>query len=413
MDTPNAFLFIARHTKKKIAEYENKIVISLLFFFFVFFCYLGTLPKHGDFWSIITPGTVFASGVNDLSQYLLTNGSAINFAGTPLLGILFGLWIKIGSIFLSFDLNTSMMSVRPEIIQDWCIIPFLLILLFFVIVSYITIKNKWLTFICFGTFPFISIIIMGQIDIWGTFWIYLAIILALKALETENNLKYIFSYTLALGLSMQIKPFGGLLLPVFLIFFWMLLQKKSYTQVREYGLIFLVSLEFIVISFWSLIIWPQFNAGMSNGEFMDLFKLQLAPIQLPTYHIMSIWLLGYLIILYDLSVNIQSSNKQQLSKIFIFYIFAVIALLFISVYSNPQWWVLLVPPLLLVLDNFKYRFNYVFYIAISVLFLFFTLQFMNNIDITLKYYMPIIPVSDSFWYRCRHTHFCNFINLDI
>ena len=163
-----------------------------------------------------------------------------------------------------------------------------------------------------------------------------------------------------------------------------------------YGLIFLVSLEFIVISFWSLIIWPQFNAGMSNGEFMDLFKLQLAPIQLPTYHIMSIWLLGYLIILYDLSVNIQSSNKQQLSKIFIFYIFAVIAWLFISVYSNPQWWVLLVPPLLLVLDNFKYRFNYVFYIAISVLFLFFTLQFMNNIDITLKYYMPIIPVSDLF-----------------
>ncbi len=396
MNMPNAFLFIARSTKKKIIEYENKIVIALLFLFFAFFCYLGTLPKHGDFWSIITPGAIFASGVNDLSQYLLTNGGTINFFGNPLLGILFGVWIKIGSLFLSFDLNAMIISVQPKILQYWCIIPFLLMLLFFVVISYITVKNKWLTFICFGTFSFISIIIMGQVDIWSTFWIYLAIVLALKAFETEDNLKYIFASTLALGLSMEFKPFGGLLIPVFLIFFWILLQKKSYAQFIKYGLLCLVTLEFIVISFWSWLVWPQFQSGLTNGESTFLFNLQLAPVQLPPYHIISIWLLGYVVILYDLWSKSQSNNKIQLSKSFMFYIFAAIAWLFVSAYANPQWWLLLVPPLLLVLDNFEYKFNHVFYVTISVLFLFYTLQWTNNIDVILKFYMPIIRVAGLF-----------------
>ena len=309
---PNAFLVLARLTKKTITKYENKVVIALLSLFFVFFCYFGTLPKHGDFWSIITPGTIYASGVNDLSPYLLANGSAINFGGTPFIGILFGIWIKIGSLFLSFDLNSSTMSVRPEIIQYWCIIPFLLMLLFFVIISYITLKNKWLTFICFGTFSFISIIIMGQVDIWSTFWVYLAIILVLKSLEKEDNLKYIFLSTLALGLSMQFKPFGGLLLPIFLIFFFILLQKKPYSQFVKYGLLCLVTLEFVVISFWSWVLWAQFRSVLTNGESSWLFNLQLSPVQLPPYHTISIWLLGYVVILYDLWVNSQSNSKKAI-----------------------------------------------------------------------------------------------------
>lgn len=379
MNFPNAFLFIARYTKKNIVKYENKILISLLFFFFAFFCYLGTLPKHNDFWGIIYAGNPFASA------------SIIYY--NPLIGIFFGLWIKIGSIFLSMDLYAWTMSIYPEIIQYWCIIPFLLMLLFFVVISYITLKNKWLTFICFGTFSFISIIIMGQVDIWGTFWIYLAIVLALKALETEDNLKYIFLSVLALGLSMQLKPFGGLLFPIFLIFFLILLQKKPYTQIIKYNLLGLATLEFIFISFLSRIVWPLFE--FPSGEYAWLFSLQLASVQFK-YHTISIWLLGYVVILYDLWVNSQSNSKKQLSKLFIFYIFAAIAWFFIIVYTHPQWWLLLVPPLLLILDNFEYKFNYVFYVTISVLFLFYTLQWINNIDIILKYYIPIIEVTGLF-----------------
>jgi hypothetical protein len=70
--------------------------------------------------------------------------------------------------------------------------------------------------------------------------------------------------------------------------------------------------------------------------------------------------------------------------------------MFISVYTYPQWWLLLVPSLLLVLDTFEYKLNYVFYVTVSVLFLFFTLQFKNNLEIILKYYMPIIPVEGLF-----------------
>jgi|WetSurMetagenome_2_1015567.scaffolds.fasta_scaffold81864_1 hypothetical protein len=355
-----AFLLIARHIKHNIVKYENKIVISLLFFFFIFFCYLSALPKHGDFWGIISPG--------------IQNGKTVYY--NPFIGIFFEFWYKIGTI-----------GYRYILFQYWFMIPFLLMLLFFIIISYLTLKNKWITFICFGTFSFISIIIMGQVDIWCVFWIYVAIILALKSLETEDNLKYIFSSVFALGLSMQLKPFGGLIFPVFFVLFLMILQKKSYAKFIKYNLLFLATLEFIFISILPSIIWPLFTSPPS-GEAMWLFGLQLAPVQFPPYHTISIWLLGYVIIFYDLWVNSQSNSKKPLNKLFIFYIFATIAWFFIAVYSYAQWWILLVPPLLLVLDNFEYKINYVFYVFISVLFLFFSMQW-GDIFIILKYYIPI------------------------
>jgi hypothetical protein len=376
----NAFLLIVSHTKKKIVGYENKIIISLLSLFFVFFCYLGTLPKHSDFWGIISPGNP------------LLTGSTVYY--NPLIGIFFEIWAKIGSTFHFFDLNASGLGGIPGIFQDWCMIPFLLMLLFFVVISYFTLKNKWLTFICFGTFSFISIVIMGQVDIWGAFWIYVAIILALKSLETEDNLKYIFSSVLALGLSMQLKPFGGLIFPVFFVFFLIVLQKKTYTQFIKYNLLFLATFEFIFISFLSWMVWPLYKSPPS-GEAMWIFNLQLAPVQLPPNHTLLIWLLGYILILYDLWANSQLRGIKQLNKLFIFYIFAVIAWFFISVYTYSQWWILLVPILLFVLDNFENKVNYVFYISISILFYFFTLQF-STIFVILRYYMPIIPVYNLF-----------------
>jgi hypothetical protein len=383
---PKTFLLTAKEIKRKIVNYENKIVISLLFFFFVFYCYLGTLPKHGDFWGIIAPGNPFLTG------------SIVYY--NPLVGIFFRVWIKIGSIFLPLNLNTWVMYhpgsfSEPHIIQNWCIIPFLLMLLFWVIISYVTLKNKWLTFICFGTFSFVSIIIMGQVDIWDAFWIYVAMILALKSLESEDNLKYIFSSVFALGLSMQLKPFGGLIFPVFFVFFLVVLQKKPYAQWIKYTLLFYATLEFIFISFAASIIWPQFTSSPS-GEAIWLFNFQLTSLfQNQGYHIILIWLFGYILILYDLWVNFQSNGKNYLNKFFIFYIFAVIAWFFITVYTLPQWWMLLVPPLLLLLDNFEQKFNYVFYVIISILFLFFTLQWGPMTSI-LWFYIPVIDVTPLF-----------------
>jgi hypothetical protein len=297
------FLLTICRIKEKMVESENKIVISLLFLFFVFFCYLGTFPKHNDFWVIIAPANP------------LLLGSQVNF--NPLMGSFFEIWAKIGSIFHFFNLNASELMWVPGIFQTWCMIPFLLILLFFVVISYFTLKNKWLTFICFGTFSFISIIIMGQVDIWGAFWIYVAIILALKSLETEDNLKYIFSSVFALGLSMQLKPFGGLIFPVFFVFFWILLQKKPYAQFIKCNILFLATLEFIFISFLSWIIWPLYRSPPS-GEAMWVFNLQLAPVQLPPNHIILIWLFGYILILYDLWANSQAGDIKHLNKLFIF-----------------------------------------------------------------------------------------------
>jgi hypothetical protein len=384
MGLSTAILLIAKQTKKWVVESENKTVILLLFFFFMFFCYLGTLPKSGDFWSIISPGNPYSTEIS------------VNY--TPLIVILSSVWTKIGSIFLFFNLDTWTTSnisnnwitlSPPNIIQYWFIIPFLLVLLFFVVISYSTLKNKWLAFICFGTFSFISIIIWGQVDIWDAFWIYIALILALKSLGTEDNLKYIFFSMFALGLSMLFKPFGGLLIPIFLIFFWILLQKKTYPPWIKYCLLIDMTIGFFLISFWTRILWPAFITPTSS-ESLWLINLQLSPVGGGYNQITSIWLLGYVVILYDLYANFQLKNKKQLNKLFIFYIFATIAWFFISVPTYHQWWVLIIPPLLLVLDNFNYKFNYIFYMFISILFLFWTIATDSFVVKILPFYSPII-----------------------
>jgi hypothetical protein len=379
---------IVKDIREKISKYEGKVIISLLFFFFAIYCYWGTLPKHFDFWGIIAPGNPLFSGISGINVYY-----------SPIIGIFFRVWIDCGVIFFHLNLNNwiyyfSETFSEPRLIQDWCIIPFLLMLLFLIVVSYITLKNKWLTFLCFGTFSFVSIIILGQVDIWDCFWIYIAMILALKSLESGNNLKFVFLSVLALGLSMQFKPFAGLIFPVFFVFFLKLLQEKPFPAWTKCMLLIYATLEFIFVSFISRIIWPHYISP-SGGEAMWLFNFQFISNPGVGDHTILIWLLGYLLILYDLWITFQGNNRDQLKISFIFYIFAVFAWFFISVYSFYMWWLILVPPLLLILDNFENKVNYVFYMAISGLFLLYALPEFPVTSI-LYYYMPVFNVSKLF-----------------
>ena len=54
---------------------------------------------------------------------------------------------------------------------------------------------------------------------------------------------------------------------------------------------------------------------------------------------------------------------------------------------------LLIPPLLLVLDNFNDDINYLFTFALSLLFFFYPMMWVNNLDLILINYIPVVLIT--------------------
>lgn len=387
---------------KKVCYNQNSAVGILLLIISILYCFLATFPKHGDFYAMNYASILFSQGYIDFYKEILINQEIpiglIPYP--PTFFIIEGLWLKFLSLFFGVSFNTIVSwdpSLYPINFPLLGIIPYLGALFLLTIISYFTLKNKWVCFVCFGTFSFVSIIIMGQIDIFCSLLIYASLIFFIRSItDTNSRFDLVLSYFL-LGISMTFKPFGGLLLPVYLIFTFYLLKSRISNNLRVFKVIILL---LVAICLGYGIFWLPYSSYfipiISFHESEWLFNLQLSPVQLPPYHIISIWLLGNVVILYDLWNNSQVNDNKQLKNFFIFYIFTTIAWFFISVYTHPQWWILLIPPLLLVLDNFHNNINYVFYITISVLFLFYSLQWVNNIDLILKFYIPTIQVSSIF-----------------
>jgi len=387
---------------RKIREGENKILISLVILVSLFYCFLAKFPKHGDFYSMNYASILFSQGHLDFYRELLINQHmplGLN-PYPPLFFIIEGSWLKFINLFFGVNWNgvvTGDISSYPSNFPILGIIPYLVALFLLVIISYSTLKNKWLCFLGFGTFSFVSIIIMGQIDIFCSLFIFLSLIFFIRGINDKNSrFDSFFSYLL-LGISMTIKPFGGLLLPVYIIVSYYLLKSRIIPN----GTLFKESLLlFGALCLGYGIIWLPYLSYMipiiSFSESSWLLNLQIAPVQLPPFHTLSLWLLGYIVILYDLFKKIPATGKDRMDKMFLFYAFTSLAWFFITVYTHPQWWVLLIPVFLLVLDNFRSILNHVFYVLISALFLLYTLQWTNNIDLILKSYIPIVSVAGDF-----------------
>lgn len=387
---------------KGIRDTQLIVLNSLILLLSIFYCYLATLPKHGDFWSLNYIAKIFAIGNYDIYEGFaaVAGQSIVNAMHPPAFYVLQGLWIKLGEQLFKFNLtnwdNPYDPTTYPPFFLWWGMITYLLALFALVIASYHTLKNKWICLICYGTFSFISIIIMGQTDVFCALLIYLSLFFALKSFDTN---KYMFYSTVLLGVSIAFKTYGAMLFPVYILYFLLILKIKKMSYTHVYGTLVLLMLAFILSA---IIIWVPyarwFSDVMMGGESNWLFNLQIVPIALPPYHIVSIWLLGYLVILYDLLHNI-IKNPYMLytkNKFFIYYIFAIVSWFFISVYNHPQWWMLIVPPILLVLDNFNNKLNYLFLVLIQFLFLFYSMMWVNNIDTILRYYIPVIMISGNF-----------------
>lgn len=361
------------------------------------YLYLAAMPKHGDFWTIYNWSATFTQDPLHYMDILLSANMIQIYP--PTFNAIQAAWIMIGAHIFNYKIGTFTFTAHPSIFPLWGMIPTLVILLLFAVVSYITLKNKWLTLICFGTFSFVSVIVMGQIDIWYAFFVYISIIFMLKSFDSERYILYISLAFLSLGISLTFKTFGGLLFPVYILFMFNILKKKNVKYTNIFYLLILFTGIFIVAA---LAIWipyaKWFIPVSAEGESSWLLNLQIAPIGMPSVHIISIWLLGYILILYGILHDSFKNNTFHVltQKSLIFYCFTTIAWLFIAVYNHPQWWALLLPFILLLLDNFKSKLNYLFVLILMSMFIFYPMLWVNNVDLILPYYIPVIPVNQQY-----------------
>lgn len=378
----------------RIRQHNYLILISLLILIGIFYICLATLPKHSDFYEINFDAKSFAQyGLGFIDKIVPSSVSTIEY--TPTYFVLQGSWIKLGSLVFDYDVNSwdkSLISTHPVYLL-WGMLPNIACLFTFIALSYFTLKNKWLSLIGFGALTFVSVIVMGQIDIFIVLFLYLSLYLMLKASNDEKYLSLIFLGIIFLGFSVQFKTYSAMLFPIYAIYALSLIKSKNVPDIKIYGIIAAIAFAFI---FTFSIAWVPFAKWFGPtilfGESNWLLNLQISPLDLPPLHTISIWLLGYAIIAYDYLRNIlKTSGSPADKRQFIFYNFAILAWFFATVYAQPQWWVFLLPVILLVLDNFRNELNYLLCLALSTLYLFYVMMWTNNVDKIFVHYLPVIP----------------------
>jgi hypothetical protein len=366
-----------------------KLLLGILFFVY---CYLSILPKHWDFYTLSTAAQIVAKGhINFYDVLLKENSAIISGLHPPLSTLIEGFWIKLGLLLHIYSLDnlhnidnfpTDGRYLNP-LIQFWLMLPCLLALLACAIASYYTLKNKWLSILWFGSFTFISVNVMGQDDIFASFFILISAIILIKSFYSEKYASYIYLSLASLGISTLVKTYGFLLFPLYVLIAIKLISqhtenKKS--KIKIYSRL-LVLVIFILIS--PMLTYGKWINAMVSGESSWAFNLRTFGVD--PFNSISIWLLGYCIIIYILYKNLININfPKEYTKVFIYFSILDLSWFFISVHSFSQWWVILVPFIIEVLDNFESVLNYLFASLIYILFLFYpmrnpgTIKFLTN-----------------------------------
>ncbi len=186
-----------------------------------------------------------------------------------------------------------------NLLPFWGMLTYLFCLFLMAIISYLMLKNKWLSVLCFGSFSFISVIVMGQIDVFCTLFLYLAMACFIRSLESNNYVRWMIASFVCIGISIEFVPFAGLVFPVFVLFSVNSLMKKGWNYLKI-GLV--VATGIAITGILSVILWIfqawYFIPAIVNGESGWLLNFVLAPANLPPYHNIALWLLGYSMIIY-------------------------------------------------------------------------------------------------------------------
>ena len=186
-------------------------------------------------------------------------------------------------------------------------IPILAALFLLVGASYAVLKNKWLSLLCFGPITFISVVFMGQIDVFPALFIFISLILMQRALKAEKYFSLLLFAYLTLGISMQFKTYGGLLLPAYLIYTLALAKDKKLDLTKSF---FTSLMCFATFLFAALIVWVPYPGWFSpillHGESNFLWTQPSLLFQVP------IWVIGYAFILCYMAVRVLGNPKRAL-----------------------------------------------------------------------------------------------------
>jgi hypothetical protein len=324
----------------------------------------------------------------------------VNVAYPPTFYALQGAWLWLGAHLFHYDLtinpnlaNSTLYSYRQTrlgIFPFWGMIPIVAALFLFVGIAYKELRNKWLALICFGPITFVSVIIMGQIDVVGVLFIFVSMLLLQRALKAEKYFSLLLLGYLALGISMQFKTYGGLLLPVYVIYTLALVRTRKVDTPKSLLTLGSCLATFLVATFIVWLPYPGwFSAIMLQGESGWLLHSPSPLFQVP------IWLLGYAFIVCYTAVRVLKKPLASLrdDRYFVFDTFAIVAWFFIAVFTQPQWWMFLLPPALLVLDSFRSKNGLVFCVLILITYLFYPMQWPKLVAVFVSYHIPTLLIT--------------------
>jgi hypothetical protein len=342
---------------------------ALLLLLGAFYFIAGALPKHADYWVIANISVAFAFD----PLHFMAGVKGVAFP--PTFYALQGAWLWLGSHLFHYDLTInynltsstfnssapSLMQASPGLFPFWGMIPILAALFLLVGIAYKELRNKWLALICFGPITFVSVIIWGQTDVVCVLFIFVSMLLLQRALKAEKYFSLLLLGYLALGVSMQFKTYGGLLLPVYAIYTLALVRTRELDTPKSLLTLGSCLATFLVATFIVWLPYPGwFTTIILHGQSNFLLQVPSPLFQVP------IWLLGYVFILSYMAVRVLRKPLTSLrdDRYFAFDNFAIVAWFFIAVQTLPQWWMFLLPPALLVLDSFRSKYGIVFCILI-------------------------------------------------
>jgi hypothetical protein len=387
---------------------NNKRVLQILLVALAaFYFFASTLPKHADYWAITNMSMAFA--VDPLHYMAL-----VKVDYPPTFYALQGTWLKFGALLFHYNLVAdynltnstfySYYSTSLGLFPLWGMIPILTALFALVGVSYKVLKNNWLSLLCFGPITFVTVVLMGQVDVFCALFIFVSLILMQKALHAQKYFSLLLLAYLGLGISMQFKTYGGLLLPAYLIFTLALAKDKKLDLAKSFFTLLACCATFLV-AVW--IVWLPylgwFNAIILHGESKWLLQYPSPLVQTVALiwvkGVAPIWPIGYAFILCYMAVRVLGNSKRALQddRYFVFYNFAIVAWFFIAVFTDPQWWMFLVPVALLALDNFQNKNGVLFCVIILAIYLLYPLYWWNWESALIGHSSPAISWNLFVW----------------
>lgn len=362
----------------------NYILNGIILLLVLGYLYSGTLPKHADFWNLNMMAQIFGSGHYDFYDYI-TNTMQTHFKNPIIYPadyyVIQGTYLKIISIIFHSPISTWTLipTAAPRFFPFFGILPNIIIFFIGGFLIYKAYPQKELVIAYLASpLAFISIQIMGQVDVYPAFFTLLALYFAKKSFETiGQKWKLLSIISLAIGAEFKTYPLL-LLLPLALF-----LADKNILQTIKYAIIGIA----VSLAPWiPYLKW--FKSMVLEGESNWLFNLQLAPVNLPPYHTISIWIVGYCVLLWAVFRYIKTSFKNLVAILFL-----TCSWLFITVYTHPQWWIWLLPVSIFVLGEFEDKAFKWLYVALNALFIFYPMMWMDAGMIQLiRNYIPAIPV---------------------